>query len=209
MFLKDWTPVGIRRNDTPNYCLARLQSTPFGVYGLFLLRQPRTKERNPSFIRHACYNRDCHNLPNTNPLFHNINTKYPSVTLPRSGTVEVICRRILPLAHLVNKKKRFPNIRRAHAISSFRVILSLQYNTFLSLFRDYQNYPLCHHTTMKSLLTRDIALLVGLTSMSLVAVILRLFARYKTKVHLGADDYWILGCAILNLPYMAVALWGR
>ena len=61
---------------------------------------------------------------------------------------------------------------------------------------------------MNDSLARDIALVVGLTGVSLLAVILRLVARLKSKVRLEADDYWIITCAFLNFPYMAVQVWG-
>lgn len=57
-------------------------------------------------------------------------------------------------------------------------------------------------------LGRDIALVVGLTCMSQILVMLRLYASFKRKAPLGADDYWILSCAFLNFPYLAVNLWG-
>ena len=61
---------------------------------------------------------------------------------------------------------------------------------------------------MNDTLAQDIAVLVGLTSMSLIFVVLRILARLMRKVSLGPDDYWILACAVLNLPYLAVELWG-
>ena len=64
-------------------------------------------------------------------------------------------------------------------------------------------------TTLNNIVAREIAFAAGLTGMSLVAVMLRIFVRFKTKVHLGADDCWILACAILDVLYMAVELRGR
>ncbi|KAK0513943.1 hypothetical protein JMJ35_003665 [Cladonia borealis] len=61
---------------------------------------------------------------------------------------------------------------------------------------------------MNDTLAQDIAVLVGLTGMSLVFVVLRMLARLMRKVSLGLDDYWILACAVLNLPYFGVVLWG-
>ena len=61
---------------------------------------------------------------------------------------------------------------------------------------------------MDQALERQVALIVGLTAMSLTFVILRMIARFRTKVHLGMDDYLILACAALNFPYLGVALWG-
>ncbi|KAL9012267.1 MAG: hypothetical protein Q9173_002959 [Seirophora scorigena] len=53
-----------------------------------------------------------------------------------------------------------------------------------------------------------IALVVGLTFMSHFFVLLKTYARVKTKVSFGIDDYLIYVCALLNCAYMAVNIWG-
>lgn len=54
-----------------------------------------------------------------------------------------------------------------------------------------------------------IALVVGLTFMSHFFVLLRTYARVKTKVSFGLDDCLIYVCALLNCAYMAVNIWGQ
>lgn len=62
-------------------------------------------------------------------------------------------------------------------------------------------------TGVGAFVARDIAYNVGLTYMSLLAVLLRLLARMRNKFPLEADDYWITTCVILNFGYIASVLW--
>ena len=61
---------------------------------------------------------------------------------------------------------------------------------------------------MNGSIVRDVVFIVALAVSSLLFVGLRLLARWRSKVSLGADDYWIFTCAILVIPYTATYLWG-
>ena len=61
---------------------------------------------------------------------------------------------------------------------------------------------------MQATQANAIALVVGLTGMSTVVVLMRIFARTKTKISLGLDDYWILAAVVLNMAYLGVNIWG-
>lgn len=56
---------------------------------------------------------------------------------------------------------------------------------------------------------RRIPLVVGLVFMSTFFVILKIYARFKTKVAFGADDYLVYVCVLLNIPYMVLSIWSR
>ena len=62
---------------------------------------------------------------------------------------------------------------------------------------------------MNTSIARYIIFIVILTSISLLSVGFRLLARRRSKVSLAADDYWIITCAVLVIPYMVTYLWGK
>lgn len=61
--------------------------------------------------------------------------------------------------------------------------------------------PLFYRQTM--------ALCVSLSALSVIAVILRVVARIKTRSPFKADDWWVYISLILFLAYVSVNIWGK
>lgn len=57
-------------------------------------------------------------------------------------------------------------------------------------------------------LAEDLILLCAFTGLSVLAVALRVIARFKTKVGFKADDHWIFAALIFNFAYFGTAAWG-
>ena len=62
---------------------------------------------------------------------------------------------------------------------------------------------------MNAIATQWTALLVCMTTISIVAVLLRFFAKYRSKTQFGWDDFWIVVALVVYLAYAAVSATGK
>lgn len=62
--------------------------------------------------------------------------------------------------------------------------------------------------TIRNATTRVITYYVSMTALATIAVVLRLAARSRTKLKLGADDYCVIASMFVNWAYMGVNIWG-
>lgn len=55
----------------------------------------------------------------------------------------------------------------------------------------------------------DLALYVSLSVLSMMAVVLRFIARYKTNTMLRGDDWWACLGLILLQAFLGLSIWGN